>query len=145
MVTISTLRSSRSGSLFFNYIKYCSILLMAIADAQYRLVVVDIGAFGCSNDLRVFKNSAMGRRLYSGNFSIPSPRLLPRSEGPPMPFVLVSDEAFQMCGNLVKPYSSRGLNYRKRIFNYRHGPDDKWSALSGFYLQNGVFLQPASN
>lgn len=25
----------------------------------------------------------------------------------------------QMCPNLIKPYSSRGLNYRKKIFNYR--------------------------
>lgn len=31
-----------SGSQYFNYNKYCSILLMAIVNAEYRFVVVDI-------------------------------------------------------------------------------------------------------
>lgn len=112
-------KPSHSGSLYYNYKKYFSIVIMAIADAQYKFVAVDIGAYGRTNDSRVFKTSAMGRRLYSGNFGIPSPRPLPGNDSNPMPMVVVADEAFQMCGNLLKPYASRGLNFRKKIFNYR--------------------------
>ncbi|XP_044151430.1 protein ALP1-like [Bufo gargarizans] len=116
---VRLLKPPRSGSSFFNYKKYFSVILMAIVDANYKFVAVDIGAFGRTNDSRVFKNSNMGKRLYSGNFGIPEPRPLPGTTNPALPFVLVGDEAFQMCGNLLKPYASRGLDYRKRVFNYR--------------------------
>ncbi|XP_075122548.1 uncharacterized protein LOC142196233 [Leptodactylus fuscus] len=78
-----------SGSEFFNYKKYFSVILMAIADAHYRFIAVDIGVYGRSNDSRVFKNS------------------------------ILENEAFQMRGNLLEPYACCGLNYRKWIFHYR--------------------------
>lgn len=92
---------------------------MVIEDEQYRFIAVDIGAYGQNNDSRIFKSSSMGRRLYTGNFNIPLPRALPGSEWPLMPYGIVGDEAFQMCPNLLKPYFSSVLHYRKRIFNYR--------------------------
>ncbi|XP_056391153.1 uncharacterized protein LOC130284639 [Hyla sarda] len=112
-------KPSNTGSEFFNYKKYFSIILIAIANAQYKFVAVDIDSYGRSNDSRVFKSSAMGKRLYSGDFGLPAPRPFPGTEGPPMPFVVVGDEAFQMCANLLKPYSNRGRNFRQRIYNYR--------------------------
>lgn len=111
---IRTKKPPRSGSQYYSYKKYFSVVLMATADAQYLFVAVDIGAYGRTNDSRVFKTSAMGRRLYSGNFGIPALRPFPGNDSPPMPLVVVADEAFQMCGNLLKPYASCGLNYRKK-------------------------------
>lgn len=35
-----------SGTLFYNYKKYYSIVLMAVADHLYRFTLVDIGAYG---------------------------------------------------------------------------------------------------
>lgn len=108
-----------AGSQYYNYRKYFSSILMAIADSQHRFVAVDIGAYGQANESRAFKNSCLGQRLYSGDFGIPEPRPFPGNNAPPMPLVLLASEAFQMCPNLLKPYASRGLNYKKRIFNYR--------------------------
>lgn len=35
-----------SGTLFYNYKKYYSIVLMTVADHLYRFTLVDIGAYG---------------------------------------------------------------------------------------------------
>ncbi|XP_073404157.1 uncharacterized protein [Dendrobates tinctorius] len=112
-------KPARSGSEYYNYKKYFSTVLMAIADADCRFVAVDIGAFGRGNDSQTFKNSDMGRRLYGNHFNFPLARPLPQTQTPPLPFVVVGDEAFQMCPNLLKPYSSRDLDHPKKIFNYR--------------------------
>lgn len=112
-------KPAHSGSSFYNYKKYFSVILMAIADAQYQFVAVDIGAYGRTNDSKVFKESSMGKVLYQGRFNIPDPRELPGTEGPLLPYVLVGDEAFLMCQNLLKPYGSKRLNRTRKIFNYR--------------------------
>ena len=39
-----------SGSLFYNYKSYFSIALLAVASADYRFVMIDVGAYGSSND-----------------------------------------------------------------------------------------------
>ncbi|XP_040264712.1 protein ANTAGONIST OF LIKE HETEROCHROMATIN PROTEIN 1-like [Bufo bufo] len=124
---IRIVKPSGSGSEFFNYQKYFSIILMAIADADYRFVAVDIGAYGRRNDSMAFKNSSMGHLLYSKQFGLPPPRPLPGTDRPPKPFVVVGDEAFQMCENLIKPYSSRDLNSTKCVYNYRLQLRKLWS------------------
>ncbi|XP_040209420.1 protein ALP1-like [Rana temporaria] len=112
-------KPSASGSLFYNYKKYFSIILMAICDASYKFLAVDIGAYGQNNDSRVFKESNLGKALYAGTFQIPGPKPLPGIDGPALPHVIVADEAFQMAENLLKPYSGRRLNGQRRVFNYR--------------------------
>ena len=39
-----------SGSLFYNYKSFFSIVLLAVTSADYRFAMVDIGAYGSSND-----------------------------------------------------------------------------------------------
>lgn len=39
-----------SGSLYYNYKKFFSTVLLAITDAKYKFIVVDIGAYGRNND-----------------------------------------------------------------------------------------------
>ncbi|KAM4030894.1 uncharacterized protein ACNLHF_018476 [Anomaloglossus baeobatrachus] len=116
---IRIVKPAASGSEYFKYKKYSSIVLMAIADAQYKFIAVDIGAYGLSNDSQVFKLSAMGRHLYGNSFQFPPPRPLPDTSGPPMPFVCVGDEAFQLSQHLLKPYASSGLTPTTRVFNDR--------------------------
>ena len=46
-----------SGSLFYNYESYFSIVLLAVASADYRFVMVDVGAYGSSNDSGVLNHT----------------------------------------------------------------------------------------
>lgn len=50
--------------------------------------------------------------------TLPSPAPLP-GDTHPVPFVMVSDEAFPLKKNLLRPYPHRGLDARKRRFNQR--------------------------
>ncbi|XP_069620808.1 netrin-4 isoform X1 [Ranitomeya imitator] len=104
-----------TGSEYYNYKKYFSIVLMAIADANCRFLAVDIGAYGRSNDSQVFKNSPMGRCLYGDTYNFPPARPLPGTSEPAMPYVCVGDEAFQLSPHLLKPYSSRELHRTKQV------------------------------
>jgi len=46
-----------SGSLFYNYKKYFSIIrvLMAVVDANLNFIYIDVGAYGRESDSRVFR------------------------------------------------------------------------------------------
>lgn len=98
-----------AGSEFFNYKKYHSIVLQAVADADGKFVFIDVGDYGRNSDGGIFKNSTFGKKFSQG-FD------LPRRE---LPFVFVGDEAYPLKGNLMRPYPRRNLTPEKRIFNYR--------------------------
>ncbi|XP_050311517.1 uncharacterized protein LOC126747069 [Anthonomus grandis grandis] len=52
-----------SGSSFFNYKKTFSVVLMAIASANYQLIAVDIGSSGRFSDGGIFADSPIGRSV----------------------------------------------------------------------------------
>ncbi|KAK3883774.1 hypothetical protein Pcinc_011899 [Petrolisthes cinctipes] len=52
-----------TGSLYFNYKKTLSTILMAVADASYRFIFHEVGVYGRENDASVFAQSAFGKAL----------------------------------------------------------------------------------
>ena len=108
-----------SGSLFFNYKKHFSVVLLAVVDANYKFVIVNIGAYGRQSNGSVFSNSLFGRMLKAQQLSIPPPEPLGGSVLPNLPYVFVGDEAFPLLQNLMRPYPSGNLTREKIIFNYR--------------------------
>lgn len=110
---------NNAGSLYFNYKKYFSIVLIAIADANLNCIAIDVGAHGREADSSVFRESSFGKKLYSNLLQIPGPRVLPSTVDNAQPFVFVADEAFGLHTNVLRPYPGRGLNETRRVFNYR--------------------------
>lgn len=108
-----------SGSVYFNYKKTFSIVLMAACDARYQFTLFDVGAYGSDSDGGILSRSAFGKALYGGTLNLPrGTAYLPGSDKE-TPCYFVGDEAFQMSVNLMRPYPGRALNDQKRIFNYR--------------------------
>ncbi|XP_039754276.1 protein ANTAGONIST OF LIKE HETEROCHROMATIN PROTEIN 1-like isoform X2 [Pararge aegeria] len=52
-----------SGSLYYNYKTFFSIVLLALCDSNYCFTFIDIGSYGKSSDSAIFKNSAFYKRL----------------------------------------------------------------------------------
>ncbi|XP_066590601.1 uncharacterized protein [Prorops nasuta] len=108
-----------SGSLFFNYKKYHSIVLMAISDHLYRFTLVDIGAFGGMNDAGIFKDSNIGINLKNEKLHLPKEEMTFPNSNLKTSAYFVADDAFQLSHRIVKPCSKRNLTYDEKVFNYR--------------------------
>jgi hypothetical protein len=68
---------SNSGSMYFNYKKTFSIVLLALVDAQYNFIVVDVGAYDKNSDGGIFGNSNLGKALQRGTLPIRGNASLP--------------------------------------------------------------------
>lgn len=108
----------KEGSKFRNYKGKDSIVLLALVDAEYKFLFVDIGMNGRMHDSAVFRESPLGNKVYSNTLPLPSPCELPGFNYK-LPYIIVGDDAFALKPNLLKPYPSRGLALDKIIFNYR--------------------------
>ncbi len=91
-----------SGSLFYNYKEHFSVVLLALVDAHYCFIMVDVGTFGRNSDGAVFNHSAFGQCFMNG-------------------MTIVADDAFSLRPDLMKPFPGRKtglLTEGEQIFNY---------------------------
>ena len=107
-----------SGSYYFNYKGYFSIILLTLVDANYMFRYVDIGCNGRVSDGGVYRNSTLSSSLSENSVNIPGDNKLP-GYLVPLPYVKVADDAFPLPRFMMKPFPRRGLSNEKRIFNYR--------------------------
>ena len=109
-----------TGSSFFNYKQYFSIVLMATVDANYRFTTVDVGSMGRFSDGSIFANSPLGTAVHNGSLQFPEPQPLP-GQNAASPYVFIGDEAFPLTTNLMRPYPKARVtgSYENKVFNYR--------------------------
>lgn len=108
-------KPANSGSYFYNYKGYFSIVLMAIVDANLEFIYVDVGQNGRVSDGGVIDNTLFYEKLLSGNLNLPKKE----DNVSGLDFVFIGDEAFALRTDFLKPFPQRGLTYDERIFNYR--------------------------
>ena len=118
MANIRIKKPADSGSLFYNYKKFFSMVMMAIVDADYKFIWVIVGSYGSSSDGQIFNNSELRPMLEEGTLGLPPPSPLPHDDRD-TPYFLIGDDAFPLKPWMMKPYSRRHLDHDERIFNYR--------------------------
>ena len=73
-------KPNRSGSTFYNYKGYFSIVLLAVTDADGKFIIIDAGSCGSNSDGGVFSRSAFGERLLAGKLDLPHEAVVPETE-----------------------------------------------------------------
>ena len=110
-----------SGSMYYNYKKFYSIVLLALVDADYKFIWADIGGRGSSSDAQLWNCSELKEHIEDADnnvLNIPAPAPLPH-DTVPVPFFILADDAFGLKTSLMKPYSKREMLVPEKIFNYR--------------------------
>lgn len=109
---------SHSGSLYYNYKGTNSIVLLALANANYKFTYIDVGCNGRISDGGVFNRCSLANSIESDALNLPNSTPLPNRDEP-VPYVIVADDAFALKPYLLKPYPFRNLIASQRVFNYR--------------------------
>lgn len=133
-----------SGSMFYNYKNYFSIQMLAICDADYRFIYVDVGNYGKDNDSALFDASNFNKKLREKKLNIPEPTYISEKEDFKVPYLLVGDEAFELTTSMMHPYGGRYLPLQQRVFNYRLTRARRFSECSFGILTNKwrIFHRP---
>lgn len=107
-----------SGSMYYNYKHYFSIVLQGIADDHYKFVCIDVGGYGKQSDGGTFRASDVGRLLEEKKLAIPEEKCLP-STNMKLPHVFIADEAYPLRENIMKPFSKKATGETQEVFNKR--------------------------
>ncbi|XP_031353772.1 uncharacterized protein LOC116178424 [Photinus pyralis] len=76
-----------AGSTYYNYKGSHSIVLMALVDADYKFIAINVGSYGRNSDGGIFEKSDIGKMLDQRTLNVPA--LEPN--GSPQPHVIVGD------------------------------------------------------
>ncbi|KAF0706544.1 protein ALP1-like, partial [Aphis craccivora] len=75
---------------------------MAVADANYKFIYIDVGSYGKDSDSTIFRNSLLWKNLERNNLNIPASSQIP-GINIPLPYAFVGDEAFSLSKHLLRP------------------------------------------
>lgn len=107
-----------SGSLFYNYKGYYSVILFALVSATYDILYIDLGTEGRISDSGIWSCCALQKHLRRGSLNLPQPEPIPNTSVS-LPYHFVGDDAFPLDQHLMKPYGHRALSHKQCVFNYR--------------------------
>lgn len=130
-----------SGSQYYNYKGFYSIIMLALVDANYKFMYVDVGSYGADSDAGVFRHCGLFHALEQDKAGLPLSEPLPDGETD-VPFFLVGDDAFGLRRWMMKPYSKREMTPGERIFNYRLSRARRIVENAFGILANRYFTKP---
>ena len=77
-----------------------------------------MGEAGSTSDDKVFKHTNLRHKIEDGSIGFPDSEPLGIS-GPKVNFFILGDDAFPLNLWLMRPYSSRTMDLKEMVFNYR--------------------------
>ena len=92
---IAIKKPKKSGSEYFNYKGYISLVLLALVAAEHKFLWVNVGASGSSSDAQIFNCNTLKRRIENRTLRLPPPELL----GPGRPYLhyfMLGDNTFAL-------------------------------------------------
>lgn len=109
----------QSGSDFFNYKGFFSIVLLAVVNAHSKFIYIDVGSNGKASDNIIYKDSYLYHALSTGAMKIPPASNL-KGQEIPTPFYFIGDDIFGLDKNLMKAYNrNSNLTITQEVYNYR--------------------------
>ena len=117
---VRIVKPPNSGSAYYNYKKFFSIVLMAAVDFNYEFMWVEVGSEGSASDSTIWRQSSLLRALNdpANPLQLPPAAHVAGLTRPLRPF-FVADDAFALTPSLMKPFGQTNMTVRQRIFNYR--------------------------
>ena len=83
----------KGGSQNWNYKNFHSVILMALVDAEYKFLWVEVGSNGAARDAQVFNGGELKEAIDKGAINMPPPEPLP-DDDKDMPYFIIADDAF---------------------------------------------------
>nr|CAI5838149.1 unnamed protein product [Callosobruchus analis] len=122
-----------SGSEYFNYKSFFSIVLFALVDADYNFLYANVGCQGRISDGGVFKNTSLWKKIEDGSLTSIKPRPLPGRQ---------KDIPYLILGVHQKGSAERIFNYR--LSRARRVVENAFGILSAVFrvLRKPLLLQP---
>ena len=110
---------ANTGSDYFNYKGFFSVILLAVVTSDYKFLWIDVSGKGSSSDAHIYNASDFREGLQNNDIiGFPQPDPLP-GDTEDIPYFLVGDNAFALRTYMMKPYGNRDMTRKQRIFNYR--------------------------
>ncbi|CAH2001490.1 unnamed protein product [Acanthoscelides obtectus] len=104
-----------SGAQYYNYKNFYSIVLLALVNANYEFIYIDVGKNGRHSDGGILEYTEFYDKLTKGQLHLPNNDETEKH----LNYVFLGDEAFSLHENFLKPYPQRDLSLENRVFNYR--------------------------
>ena len=89
--------------MYYTFQGFHSIILLALVDADYKFLWVEVGANGASSDAQVFNSSDLKDTIEDGSIGFPAADNLPGDDNN-IPYFIIGDDAFSLRTWLMKLY-----------------------------------------